>query len=236
MIKQLFGKITDNEKREATEFIFTQSYPDPSFFLMIILSVAMASLGLLINSSIVIIGSMMIAPILYPILGLSMGIVMLDYKLIRHSLITTIKVMLICILSASLISHLLLQQVEYNEEILSRTNHSVIHALIGVVAGLAAAFAIVKPKLSETLPGVALSVSLLPPLAVTGIALSRFDFEAMLGAFLLFVVNIIGVVSATSFIFYLMNFYSERALAETTINIEEKIEELDEKISNDKKD
>lgn len=235
MIKQLFNKITVQEKKDATELIFTQSSPSTNFFLMIILSVLMASFGLITNNPTVIIGSMMIAPILYPILGFAMSIVMFDFGLMHHSFVTTLKAIFLSILSSSVISFLLFPQSSgYTEEILSRIDSSLFSCLIGVIAGLAAAFAVVKPKLNETLPGVALSVSLVPPLAVAGIALSRLDFDSMLGALILFSVNIIGVIVAAAIIFLFMNFYSQREVAEQTVEVENKIIELDKKLEEEK--
>lgn len=237
MIKQLFNKITFQEKKDATEFIFTQSSPSANFFLMIILSVLMASFGLITNNPTVIIGSMMVAPILYPILGFSMSIVMFDFGLMHHSFITIMKAVFLSIFSSSIISFLLFPQTGgYTEEILSRTDNSLFSCMIGIIAGLAAAFATVKPKLNETLPGVALSVSIVPPLAVAGIALARLDFSTMFGALTLFSISIIGVIIAASVVFLFMNFYSQREIAGQTVEVENKIIELDKKLEEEKKE
>jgi uncharacterized membrane protein len=112
-------------------------------------------------------------------------------------------------------------EVQQTAEIISRIDLDIVHILVAIVAGLASAFALVKPKLSETIPGIAISVSLVPPLAVAGIGLSVFDFTIFKGALGLFVINVIGVIIASSLVFSLMNFYSVRKGAKKALTEEE---------------
>ncbi len=78
----LITDLTEEDKAKAIKDLIYNSSPRQDFFLMILLSVLMATFGLLLNSPAVVIGSMLVAPILFPIMGLSMGIVMVDSKLI----------------------------------------------------------------------------------------------------------------------------------------------------------
>jgi len=87
----LFDNITDNDKVLAIEDLIGDSTPRPSFFFLIILSVLMATCGLLINNSAIIIASMLIAPILSPILSLGLGIVIADGNLMSRSIFTLLK-------------------------------------------------------------------------------------------------------------------------------------------------
>ncbi len=91
-----------------------------------------------------------------------------------------------------------------------------------MIAGLAGSFALVKPQLSETLPGIAISVALIPPIAVVGIGLARFNWEIISGSLLLFLVNAIGVVFASMMTFSLMNFYVKRHEADKVVKKEDK--------------
>ncbi|MFH0845938.1 MAG: TIGR00341 family protein [Patescibacteria group bacterium] len=223
MFKQLFMNISEKEKTEAVENLFGHSAPNTNFFLMVTLSVLMATLGLLANNSAVIVGSMLIAPILYPILGLSMGIIMSDHTLVFKSFMTMAKAVVLCVIVAAGTTLLFSSQLEeLTFEIFARTEPSLLSMAIGIVAGLAAAFALVKPKMSETLPGVAISVALVPPIAVVGIGLATFDMSVMMGALLLFLVNIIGVVIAAAVVFSMMNFYVKREIAKAVVQKEEK--------------
>jgi len=161
------GALSEKEKTKAVESLIYHSSPRPEFFLMIILSVLMATYGLLLNSATVVIGSMLIAPILFPILGLSMGIVMVNSKLISRSVFTLIKSMFWSVSAATIVT------LFYNSpeavlttEVLARTEVSLAYAAISFIAGLAGSFALINPKLNESLPGIAISVALIPPLAV----------------------------------------------------------------------
>jgi uncharacterized hydrophobic protein (TIGR00271 family) len=218
----VFSSIAESEKTAAVERLIEGSTPSQDFFLMVILAVLMATLGLLLNSTSVIIGSMLIAPILHPILSFSLGITMVDIPLIllslRTFLISVILAILFGIGATILFGY---ETVLLNSEIISRTHVNELHLAIAVIAGLAASFALVKEKLSETVPGIAISVALIPPLGVSAIGFATKDWETALGALANFGVNTIGIVVASIIIFTLMHFYSERNKADQTIKKED---------------
>ncbi len=87
----LFNTLSEKDKSDAIEWMIRGSTPRQDFFFMMLLSVLMATFGLLLNNVAVIIGSMLIAPILYPILGVAMGITMSDSALILRSSRTLVK-------------------------------------------------------------------------------------------------------------------------------------------------
>ncbi|MFC1649289.1 TIGR00341 family protein [Patescibacteria group bacterium] len=224
----LFKNLTNEDKSAAVERLITGSTPSQDFFFMIILSILTATFGLLLNDIAIIIGSMLIAPILYPILSLSLGIIMSDPKLISRSFYTVVKSLGIGILAATLVTLLFSSQLtEITAEIAARTQPSLPSLIIAVTAGLAASFALVKPKLSETLPGIAISVALVPPIAVVGIGIAKLNLIIVTGALLLFLVNFIGVVFASMLTFSLMNFYIKRGEAKETVDKEDKKVELE---------
>ncbi len=230
----LFNNLTEKDKSAAVEKIMTGSAPSNDFFLMVVLSVLMATFGLLLNNVAVIIGSMLIAPVLYSILGLSLGFSISDFKLISRSFYTVLKSMFFGIAAAALATLFFSAQIsgELTPEIISRIEPSLLYMSIAIIAGFAASFALVKPQLSETLPGIAISVALIPPLAVIGIGIARFNWQIVSGSFLLFIVNTIGIVFASMITFSLMNFYVKRKLVRQAIKEEEiKIEADKKKIS-----
>lgn len=219
----LFNNLTEKDKSRAIENLIESSAPKQDFFLMVILSILMATFGLLLNSSAIIIGSMLIAPILYPILSLSLGIIMSDPKLISRSLYTILKSLALGIAAAAIITLFFNNSDQgMNDEIIARTQPSLAYAGVAIIAGLAAAFALVKPQLSETLPGIAISVALIPPLAVSGIGIARLDWNVVSSSLILFIINACGIVFVSMIVFSLMNFYVKRKLAETAIKKEEK--------------
>jgi len=221
MLSELFNNSSD-EKKGAVEKLIAQSSPDYDFFLMVALAVLMAAFGLIIDSIAIVIGAMLVSPVIYSLLSSSMGIVMFNHKLMRRSFKTLLKAVLISI-GAGFVVGLFFASKEslLASEIISRTSPSLIDAAIAVVAGLAASFALVKPKLNETLPGIAVSVSLIPPLAVTGLGLAFFDGAIIRGSLLLFFVNVLGIIFASVFVFSAMGFYVKRGTAAKEIEKEE---------------
>ncbi|MFC1609297.1 TIGR00341 family protein [Patescibacteria group bacterium] len=230
MLLVLFN-LTEKDKSKAIDNLVSESTPRQEFFLMAILSFLMATFGLITNNASVIIGSMLIAPMLYPILSLSLGIVMADFKLISRSFYTIIKSVVYGIAGAT-VATLFFRPKDFSlvspeskamfGEIISRTEPSIAYATIAVVAGLAASFALIKPKLSETLPGTAISVALIPPLAVTGIGIAQADWHIISNSFLLFIINTAGIIFASLIVFSLMNFYVKRAEVGGVIDREQK--------------
>lgn len=185
----------------------------------------MATFGLILDNSAVVIGSMLIAPMLYPVLGLSMGIIMSDTKLIARSFYTVLKSSIFGIIAAFFAAIFFSGQAQLSSEIISRTQPSLPYVAIAIIAGLAASFAMAKPHLNETLPGIAISVALIPPLATVGIGAARFDWNIISKSLILFVVNIIGIVFASMVTFSLMNLYGKRNLAaETALKEDLKVE------------
>jgi uncharacterized hydrophobic protein (TIGR00271 family) len=219
----LFNHLTEKDKSTAIEKLISDSTPDQAFFLMVILSVLMATFGLLIDSAAVIIGSMLIAPILSPILSLSLGVVMADPKLISRSFYTIVKSLAYGISGAAIVTLLFNSNYVTTSEIIARTEPSLIYAAIAVIAGLAASFALVMPKISASLPGVAISVALIPPIAVTGIGIARFDWHIISNSFMLFAMNAAGIVFASMVVFSLMNLYVKKSVVKSAVKKEDEI-------------
>lgn len=225
MVLVLFNNLTNKDKSDAIERLIKGSTPNQDFFLMIILSIVTASFGLLLDNVAVIIGSMLIAPILYPILSLSLGIILSDNKLIARAFYTILKSFTFGVIASALTTLLFSSHfTQITPEILSRTQATLPYIMIAIAAGIAGSFALVKPQLSETLPGIAISVALIPPIAVTGIGIAKFSWAIVSGSMLLFIVNAIGVVFASMITFSMMNFYIKRKVARKAVEKEDRKE------------
>ncbi len=229
-----FQTIAHIDKQRAVHILVERATPDFDFFLMITLAVFMATFGLLIGNEAIVIGSMLIAPLLYPVLGISLSLSMSDQILLRQSLWTIAKA--IGISFASSILATLFFSAIYNGSIretpiiASQTSPSLILLLVGVISGIAVVYALVKPKLSETLPGVAISVAIIPPLATVGIGIVWMSIPIALGALSTFFVNVLGIIGAGMVTFSLMNVYNLRAIAHKTMENEaERIETENQK-------
>lgn len=234
MVVVLFDNLTEKDKSRAIDNLISESTPRQDFFLLVVLSILMATFGLLLNSAAVIIGSMLIAPILYPILSLSLGIVIADIRLISRSFYTLVKSISFAVAAAALTT-LFFRPDNFDlggenanlffSEILSRTEPTIIYGAIAIVAGLAASFALIKPHLSESLPGTAISVALIPPLGVTGIGIATLDWGLISNSFMLFIVNTIGIIFASLIVFSLMNLYIKRGDVQKAIKRESEVME-----------
>ncbi|OQA03398.1 MAG: hypothetical protein BWY68_00747 [bacterium ADurb.Bin400] len=222
MSAKLFHNISHKDKLRTIDALVALCVPSHNFFFMIILAVIMATLGLLLNNTSIVIGSALLAPILYPIMGISMGTVMSDYKLIMISAKTLAKSVVLAVIAAAFATILFADTMTVPQIVYELSRPSLMHAAVAVVAGLAASFAMVRSELNETLPGVAISAALIPPLAVVGIGVGEINMEIISGAFLLFLVNVAGITFAGVTTFSLMNFYVDRKEADKALEVEER--------------
>ena len=212
MSEQSLFKLTAEDRRAAIDKLVAGAAPGSEFYLLLILSTVIVTLGVLLDSAAVVIGGMLVAPIIAPILSLSMSIVMADIKLLIQSGKVLIISMSLVLIIALIIS-LAFVQLEANAEILSRVQSSVAYLIVAIAAGVAAAFAFARPKLSEAIPGIAVTVALLPPLVVSAIGIPLGDFSITVRSLGLFGLNFIGIVFAAMIIFSFMGFYGQREQA-----------------------
>lgn len=236
----LFDNITERDKTLALKELVDDSTPRPSFFFLVTLSTLMAACGLLISNTSVIIASMLIAPILSPILSLALGIVINDGHLISRSFFTLLKSAGYAIALSAVVTWILWNFAsgnlmdELNPEILERVQPSMVYFIIAIIAGVATAFARVKPDLSETLPGTAIAVALVPPLATIGIGVATIQLTVISGALSMFILNAVGIILAAMVMFSLMNIYTKKTIIEKEVAASDK--ELEkERIASEKK-
>ncbi|MBW2431103.1 MAG: DUF389 domain-containing protein [Deltaproteobacteria bacterium] len=198
------------------------SIPAYAFYFMLTLSALIATFGLLANSAAVIIGAMIIAPLMSPIISLSYGIVAGRGALSMRSLLTVVTGTLLTIGVAFAFTEAIGWKLA-GSEIVARMRPSLLDLGVAVAAGAAAAFAYTRPGVSSALAGIAIAVALVPPLCTVGIimalgqeanaevglALDRFSAR---GPFLLYLTNIIGIVFAGSLVFF-WRYYRRRLRA-----------------------
>ena len=187
------------------------SHPSFDFFLLVVLSCTIATMGLLTDSVAIIIGAMLVAPLMSPILGMGMASITGDGHLLRDSITGVIQGAIVAIVVSFLwtwlnrnLPFILLQEVP--GEVLARTNPSPIDLTIALAGGIAAAYALAQPHLSAALPGVAIATALMPPLCTIGVGLALDRMDIAGGAGLLFVTNAVTIAFAATLVFFALGF------------------------------
>ena len=179
--------------------------PDADFFILIALSAMIAALGLIINSPAVVIGAMLVAPLMSPIIGAGLATVLGDTRFLRLSLGAVIRGVLLAVFVGALAGLVHLNE-PLTSEILARTQPSLIDLAIAVFSGMAGAYALSHSDAAGALPGVAIAAALVPPLATAGITLTTGHFSESLGALLLFTTNFVAISAATALTFLILGF------------------------------
>ena len=176
-----------------------------TYVLLMVLSALLATLGLFLNSPSIVIGAMVLAPLMAPIISLSMGLLRSDHDLSRRSFSTLFIGMFIALSLSALIAFILPFQ-EVTNEIEGRLHPSTLDLLVAVFSGVAGAFASARENIAKSLPGVAIAVALVPPLCVSGIGIGWMNYEVFYGAMLLFMTNLTGIIMAAGLSFMVIGF------------------------------
>ena len=179
-----------------------------SFWVMMVLATGIASFAVVQDSTAVVIGAMLVAPLMTPIMGVSAAAVNGWAARLVRSLALVVVAALAAVLIAWLIASWLpsVGSLDTNSQITSRVEPSLLDFCIAVFAGAAGAYATVDPRVSSSLSGVAIAVALVPPLSVVGITLQEARYELALGAGLLFLTNVVSIVLAAVTVFVLVGF------------------------------
>lgn len=203
--ERLFPTMERAERIEVYRQIRRAARPGIDFFMMIGLSAGIAALGLILNSPAVIIGAMLIAPLMSTIVAMGLAIVQGDMTFLLRALRATLRGtgVVICV---GVVVGLFYINREGTQEMLSRTEPTLLDLLVAIASGVAAAYALCRKNVSAALPGVAIAVALVPPLASVGLYLGIGDNYLAYGASLLFITNLAGITCASGVVFTLFGF------------------------------
>lgn len=167
------------------------------FWILMVLSSFIAAAGVVGDSTATVIGAMIVAPLMTPILGVMLGVVLGD----RSNLLRSIGLVLAGGTAAILIGYLLGMGVENpivaatNSQVASRVNPALIDLIAAVATGAVGSVALVRRDISDTLPGVAIAISLVPPLAVVGLTAESQAWDESRGALFLFATNVASILA-----------------------------------------
>ncbi len=187
------------------------------FILCTVSSCLIATFGLISNSTAVIIGAMIVAPLMLPLRGLAFSACEGEVKLFRTALFSIIGATIVSLFLSSFITKLV-GLVDMGSEILARTQPNLIDLGIAITAGAIGGFGIIRKGISDTLAGTAIAVALMPPLCVVGISLTVNNYSLAFGAFLLYSTNLLGITLACMIVFIVSGYTkANQAVGWTTL-------------------
>lgn len=201
----LFKKASDDEFKDLLTSLKDSASFSYTYLTLMILSTLLATTGLFANSSPVIIGAMILAPLMAPIISLSMGVARADeYLLIKSAKTLVIGIFMALLFSSIYTLFIPLEQI--TSEMQGRLNPNLLDLMVAVFSGIAGAYATSKEEVAKSLAGVAIAVALVPPLSVTGIGIGLGNIDVIFGSFLLFVTNLVGITLSATLTFMVLGY------------------------------
>ncbi len=186
---------------------------DIDFMALLSMATAIAAFGLLQNSGAVVIGAMLVAPLMTPMVGMGLGLVQGNMILVREAFVSVLKGFLLALaigFGVGLVFGRMATGPDLNDQLLARGFPNLLDLFVAFVSGLAAAYAIARPNLSGALPGVAIAAALVPPVATVGIAAAMGAFGVSRGAALLFGTNLVAIVLGAAATFRIVGVHASR--------------------------
>lgn len=171
---------------------------------ILMFAILVASVGLNVNSTAVIIGAMLISPLMGPIMGIGYGAGINDFALIRSAFKNLAIATLIALLTSTI--YFLLSPLDVaRSELLARTTPTVWDVMIGLFGGLAGIVAVTRKEKTNVIPGVAIATALMPPLCTAGFGLATGHWSYFFGAFYLYTINFVFIALASFMIVRVFN-------------------------------
>ena len=200
-----FKKAEESDFKELFVSLRESANLSSVFIVLMVLSTLLATTGLFQNSAPVIIGAMILAPLMAPIISLSMGVVRSENHLIKTSIRTLFYGIFTALLFSVVLTYFMPLTI-VTDEMRGRLNPNLLDLMVAVLSGIAGAYANSKSEIAKSLAGVAIAVALVPPLSVMGIGLGWADMNMVFGAFLLFITNLVGITISAALTFLVLGY------------------------------
>lgn len=192
--------LTDTEQEQIVWMAKDTVLPDLDYIVLLLVAAVIACLGLLMNSSAVIIGAMLVAPLMQPIISLAVGLCTARLNLMRQALVT-ITLSAFAVLMVGALATILIPA-DVTREMLSRAYPSPLDAGVGLAAGFIGAYATARKDIPAALAGVAIAAALVPPICTAGLSLALGEMRVAIGAALLFITNLVSITLIGAGVFY----------------------------------
>jgi uncharacterized hydrophobic protein (TIGR00271 family) len=199
LLRRLFNLKADTDRIGTVELIKANAEFQSANAWTLVFAILIASVGLNVNSTAVIIGAMLISPLMGPIVGVGLALGTYDFELLKKCARNLAAAVFISIM-ASTLYFLISPLSEVQSELLARTRPSFFDVLIAFFGGAAGIVAISRKEKGNAIPGVAIATALMPPLCTAGFGLATQNFSYFFGAIYLFVINSV-FISISTFVF-----------------------------------
>ena len=179
-----------------------------AFWTMLVLSAVIAISGVAGDSTATVIGAMIVAPLSVPILGVGLGIVSGNTPLIGRSVLLVVSGVVVVVALGFVFAQVLPNPVDVlsNSQVVGRTSPKLMDLTAALATGLVAAVAITRRDVGDVLPGVAIAISLVPPLGVVGVGLGSGAPALAVGALVLFASNVLAMIITTTVVLALAGY------------------------------
>lgn len=211
-VKAYFNLLNDREdEQQVIEQVSAGVVFRGTNLWILMFAILIASLGLNVNSTAVIIGAMLVSPLMGPIIGMGLAVGIGDYDLLRRALKNYGVATLISIVTAT-VYFVISPLGEARSELLARTSPTLFDVLIAFCGGAAGVLALTTKSKGQVIPGVAIATALMPPLCTAGYGLATAQWSYFFGAFYLFFINTVFIALSTFLGVKLLRFTTRRTL------------------------
>lgn len=223
-------RVTKEDQYITVNELMSESEDSNTYYILLVLSAVIIACGIMLANSAVLIGGMLITPVLTPVLLIALGMTIGNIGLIKRSLTKVVKSLAIILGISLLIS--LVFQIPQNKEFFSTAiftntaDSAFLYFLVAFTSGIAATFAWIRKKVSNMLPGIAIAVSLVPPIAMVGVFIGSGQGDLARFFLMVFLFNIIGIIGGSMILFSMFKFYNTGHVVENNL---EKVNKMKEK-------
>ena len=197
-------------KQRAIAELLDNTVPDRDFYLLVVGAIILAACGIFLDSTPVLIASMIVAPLAYPILSLGFSIIARDKKLLLRSLFMILISIVLAIIIAGLFSLFVKSYFGITDRVfISFSPNMFFDVLIAVVSGAIASYGLIRSKVGAAMTGIGIAVSLMPPLVATGIGLFDPVTDLAVRAGSIFVLNVFGILAGSMITFLVFDIHLE---------------------------
>lgn len=199
------GSVTPERRARILEEITVGSQPTATYYVLLGVSELIAGFALIVDSDATLIGANVVAPLMTPIFGVSLGLMRGDFRLLRKAVAAEFGGALFGVLLCALLG-LMPFAGEPSAALLAQTRPTLIDLFVAALAGFAGVLALIDERVSPVLPGVAIATALNPPIAALGLCLASGAYAGAWGAFLLFFANVLAILAVAAVMFLIAGF------------------------------